>query len=99
MRRATTIVCAAAVLVGGGAWAVAAANADRTGERAATQTGIIRATRFYGVGPWAQYAGDSGIRRVRRKSEVAGLHDGVGDELCDPTMEMPTPVAEIPVDN
>jgi hypothetical protein len=48
------------MLVAGGAWAVAAANADRTGERAATQTGIIRATRFYGVGPSAQYDFDNG---------------------------------------
>ena len=60
MRRAITIVCAGAVLLAGSVWAVAAANADRTGERAATQTGIIRATRFYGVGPSARYSGDSG---------------------------------------
>ena len=60
MRRAITIVCAAAVLLVGSAWAVAAANADRTGERAPTQTGIIRATRFYDLGPSAQYSGDSG---------------------------------------
>ncbi|MEP6972550.1 MAG: hypothetical protein ABI869_00235 [Actinomycetota bacterium] len=60
MRRTITIVCATAVLLAGSAWAVAAGNVDRTGERAATQTGIIRATRFYGVGPSAQYSGDSG---------------------------------------
>lgn len=60
MRRAITIACAGAVLLVGSAWAVAAANADRTGQRASTQSGIIRATRFYGVGPSAQYAGDSG---------------------------------------
>jgi hypothetical protein len=60
MRRAITIAFAGAVLLVGSAWAVAAAHANRTGERAATQIGIIRATRFYGVGPWAQYAGDSG---------------------------------------
>jgi len=59
MRRAITIMCAA-MLVAGGTWAVAAANVERAGERASTQTGLIRATRFYGVGPSAQYAGDSG---------------------------------------
>jgi hypothetical protein len=60
MRRAITIACAGAMLLVGSAWVVAAAHANRTGERAGTQTGIIRATRFYGVGPWAEYAGDSG---------------------------------------
>jgi hypothetical protein len=60
MRRAITISCAAGLLLAGSAWAVAAANSGTTGERASTQTGLIRATRFYGVGPSAQYAGDSG---------------------------------------
>jgi hypothetical protein len=60
MRRAITIACAGAALLVGSAWAVAAAHADRTAERAATQTGIIRATRFYGVGPSAQYDFDNG---------------------------------------
>ena len=68
MRRAITIACAGAVLLVGSAWAVAAANADRTGQRASTQSGIIRATRFYGVGPSAQYAGDSGSSGSRQRS-------------------------------
>lgn len=61
MRRVITIMCAAAMLVAGGTWAVrAVGSSDPVSSRASTQTGLIRATRFYGVGPSAQYAGDSG---------------------------------------
>ena len=62
MRRVTAVVCAAAVLFAGGAWAVAAArSSSRTEERAIPlASGIARATRFYGVGPSADYSFDSG---------------------------------------
>ena len=61
MRRTITIVCAAAMLVAGGIWAVAAAgSAGPVATRAPTQTGLIRATRFYGVGPSADYDFDAG---------------------------------------
>jgi hypothetical protein len=62
MRRVLAVMCAAAVLFVGGAWAVAAARSSmRTEERAISLTsGIARATRFYGVGPSADYAFDSG---------------------------------------
>ena len=62
MRRAITIVCAVAVLLTGGAWAVASGHSsDRLAGRASTQTGMIRATRFYGRGPSATYAFDYGV--------------------------------------
>ena len=48
------------MLLAGGAWAVAAGSSDPVATRASTQTGLIRATRFYGVGPSAEYDGDSG---------------------------------------
>ena len=60
MRRAITIVCAAAVLLTGGTWAVAAQSSDPVASRAPTQTGLLRATRFYGIGPSAEYDLDSG---------------------------------------
>ena len=62
MRRVVAVVCAAAVLFVGGAWAVAAARSSLQAEERAMplMTGMARATRFYGVGPSADYAFDSG---------------------------------------
>lgn len=62
MRRMISVMCAAAVLFVGGAWAVAAARSSlRTEERAIPLTsGIARATRYYGIGPSADYDFDSG---------------------------------------
>lgn len=62
MRRVMAVVCAAVVLIVGGAWAVAAARSSHgTEDRAIPLTsGITRATRFYGNGPSAEYDFDSG---------------------------------------
>jgi hypothetical protein len=62
MRRVIAVVCTAAVLFVGGAWAVAAARSSHgTEERAIPLTsGITRATRYYGGGPSADYSFDSG---------------------------------------
>ena len=62
MRRSVAVVCAAAILLGGGAWAIAAAGSSRTDASLSTPltSGIMRATRSYGVGPSAEYDFDSG---------------------------------------
>ena len=63
MRRAIAIVSTTAVLLAGGIWAVAAADSSKgTTDRlsVAQMTGIIRATRFYGPGPSADYDFDYG---------------------------------------
>lgn len=62
MRRVITLMCAAAVLLVGGALAVAAPRSSLgTEDRAIPLTpGITRATRFYGGGPSADYSFDSG---------------------------------------
>jgi hypothetical protein len=62
MRRAFAVVCAAAALLGGGVWAVAAAGSSPGAADPATPltAGITRATHFYGVGPSADYDFDSG---------------------------------------
>ena len=90
MRRAITIVCAGAVLLAGSVRAVAAANADRTGERAATQTGIIRATRFYGVGPSARYSGDSGSIGVAPALRLTFPAGATYDVVVTISMDYPT---------
>jgi hypothetical protein len=61
MRRSVAALCAAAVVFGGGVW-VAAAGSPRGNPSASTPltSGIVRATRSYGVGPAAEYDFDSG---------------------------------------
>jgi hypothetical protein len=62
MRRSVAALCAAAVVFGGGVCAVAAAGSPRGDPSASTPltSGIVRATRSYGVGPAAEYDFDSG---------------------------------------
>jgi hypothetical protein len=62
MRRLSRIVGAAVVLLAGGVWAVAEADSPiGTSDRSTAQvTKIVRATRFYGPGPSADYDFDNG---------------------------------------
>jgi hypothetical protein len=60
MRRSVAVVCVSAIVLGGGAWVVAA-GPSRSDRRSTPLTpGIKRATRSYAVGPSADYDFDSG---------------------------------------
>jgi hypothetical protein len=67
MRRSVVALCAAAVVVGGGVWAVAVAGSrGDTSPSTPLTSGIVRATRSYGAGPAAEYDFDSGAIGVVR---------------------------------
>jgi hypothetical protein len=58
MRRSIAVLCASAIVLGGGAWVVAAVRTDTPSTP--LTSGIKRATRSYGVGPSAVYDFDVG---------------------------------------
>jgi hypothetical protein len=62
MRRSVVALCFAAIVIGGGVWAVAAAGSSREDASPSTPliSGLQRATRSYGAGPSAEYDFDSG---------------------------------------
>lgn len=61
MRRALAVVGIAVLVAGAGAWSYVAGAAGGDGaERSALTSGVMRATRYYGVGPRAEYDFDVG---------------------------------------
>jgi hypothetical protein len=96
MRRAITIACAAAVLLAGTAWAEAAGSSDPAATRASTQTGLIRATRFYGIGPSAEYDFDNGSIGIAAALRLTFLPGATYDVIVTISMDYHTSPGDRP---